>query len=404
MSSRRRCRRARQALSKKLVIRPRDDRQWHAKIAPPVGKAGYAIAGRPLLCDDPLVMTSSYDPFARGQYPVGVRTSELRDAARGRVYAAEVWYPASAAHRGGDLHTASQDTFIDPVTKATRRQMAVRDAARAPDIFPLVLYSHASMQHRRSAAFLCTHLASHGYVVAALDHSEVVAPELGRKTVETDQENRSRWQAIMTSRVPDIRLLLDYLLSSALPVDPARIGIVGHSLGGWTALAAPDLEKRLQAIVALAPGGASSPKPGILPATLHFAWGRDVPTLYLVGEADVSLPLAGMIELFNRTPDAKQMVVLRGADHLHFMDDFEPIHEMIRAMPPTGDLAWLPNEMRPIQDLCPQEPAHTLIRGLTAALFDRVLRGERGAESLLGPRLERTLAERDFAGYVYSKC
>lgn len=38
---------------------------------------------------------------------------------------------------------------------------------------PLIVFSHYSGGHRRSATFLCTHLASHGYVVAVLDHSEV---------------------------------------------------------------------------------------------------------------------------------------------------------------------------------------------------------------------------------------
>jgi predicted dienelactone hydrolase len=35
------------------------------------------------------------------------------------------------------------------------------------------------------ATFLTTHLASHGYVVAALDHSEAFVPELRRPPDET---------------------------------------------------------------------------------------------------------------------------------------------------------------------------------------------------------------------------
>ncbi len=38
-------------------------------------------------------------------------------------------------------------------------------------------------------------------------------------------------------------------------VDPDRVGIVGHSFGGWTALAAPEVEPRIRAVVALGPGG-----------------------------------------------------------------------------------------------------------------------------------------------------
>src|SRR5204862_117368 len=73
-------------------------------------------------------------------------------------------------------------------------------------------------------------------------------------------------------------------------------GNVGHSLGGWTALAATAVEPRIRAVVALAPGGSSRVKPGILPVTLDFRWGRNVPALYLAAENDVSLPLDEMYE------------------------------------------------------------------------------------------------------------
>src|SRR5438270_5192786 len=120
----------------------------------------------------------SYDPFSRGAFPVGVRTVHADDKARNREFPCEFWYPAAEQYVGDDFAAATQDRFT--VRNAQRRQSAVRDAAaQTPGRYPLVLYSHAAGQHRRAATFLCTHLASHGYVVAALDHSEVVARELG---------------------------------------------------------------------------------------------------------------------------------------------------------------------------------------------------------------------------------
>ena len=85
-------------------------------------------------------MSGVYDPFLQGPFPVNVRTFDALDKARNRVFPCEVWSPADAVN------------------------------------YPLILYSHHSGGHRRAATFLCTHLCSHGYVVAALDHSEVVAP------------------------------------------------------------------------------------------------------------------------------------------------------------------------------------------------------------------------------------
>jgi dienelactone hydrolase len=180
----------------------------------------------------------------------------------------------------------------------------------------------------------------------------------------------------IANRVPDMRFLLDYMLDGAkwaseASIDPDRIGITGHSFGGWTALAVPETEERIHAVVALAPAGSSNPKPGIIPVKLTFAWGRDVPTLYLVAENDTPLPLDGMYELFERTRATKHMVILRRADHGHFMDDFEQ---------QAG--------------LCSGEQAHLFVRGLTLCHLDAVLRRQAGAQQFLAGDLEAELAAR----------
>ena len=68
------------------------------------------------------------------------------------------------------------------------------------------------------------------------------------------------------------------MLAGAIPYtarpDADRIAIVGHSAGGWTALALPETDTRIKDVVVLAPGAASNPKPGITPATLSFNWPR----------------------------------------------------------------------------------------------------------------------------------
>ena len=256
------------------------------------------------------------------------------------------------------------------------------------------------------STFLCTHLTSHGYVVAALDHSEVVAVELARRAGETHEQKAERVEAVIASRVPDTRFLLDHLMTSAAldpetHVDPTRIGIVGHSFGGWTALAIPEVDPRIRAVVALAPAGSSRPKPGILPVKLTFGWGRDVPTLYLVAENDVALPLAGMHEIFDRTPATKRMVILRRADHCHFMDNVEEAHETLRAMPPTGEVAWLPKEMRPMAELCSGKHAHLFTRGLTLCHMDATLKGHDEARRWLLGDVKGELAARGVDAIVY---
>ena len=204
---------------------------------------------------------------------------------------------------------------------------------------PLIVYSHPSMQNRRSATFLCEHLNNHGYRVAALDHSESVDSKLKRPAEESDEARRARWQAVMDARVPDIRFLLDQVGAED------RIGIVGHSFGGWTALAVPDVDPRIAAIVALAPGGTSKPLPGILPVTLDFRWGREIPTLIIAAENDTATTLDGIFEIFDRAPEPKKLAVLHRADHMHFID------------------------ATPESDLMPAEDAHRLVAEWTLAHF-----------------------------------
>jgi dienelactone hydrolase len=344
-------------------------------------------------------VTEEYDPFVRGRFPVGVRTIQALDPARDRLFPCEIWYPAAALHAGQDLAPVTQDSYAVPPAGVLRNQTAVRNAAAEPGTYPLILFSHHSGGHRRAATFLCTHLSSHGYVVAALDHSEVVAAELARRDGETAGQMAARAEVWIANRVPDIRFLLDHLLNGAAweseaKLDRTQIGIMGHSFGGWTALAAPEVEVRIRAVVALAPGGNSQPRPGILPVKLTFAWGRDVPTLYLAAENDTPIPLAGVYELFERTQATKQMVILRRADHEHFMDNVEEMHETVRAMPFTGELAWLAKEMRPIAELCSGAQAHLFVRGLALCHMDAILRRQEEARRFLAGDIEHELAVR----------
>lgn len=296
-----------------------------------------------------------------------MRTIEAHDAARGRLFPVEIWSPA-----------------------------------KYPGPHPLIVFSHFSGGHRRSSSFLCTHLASHGYVVAAMNHSEVVAPELARREGETKAERAARIEAIIASRVPDVRFLLDHLVGRAnLVIDAERIGLAGHSFGGWTALATPEVEPRVRSVVAMAPGGASRPRPGILPLSLTFEWGRDVPTLYLAGELDVSIPLEGVYELFDRTPGSKRMFVLRRADHQHFMDDVEVAHEAVRAASFPGDAAWIPAAMLPITELASGQQAHTFVRGLAIAHFDASLRESDAADEFLAGDVEAEVAERGVDAFAH---
>jgi predicted dienelactone hydrolase len=347
-----------------------------------------------------------YDPFVRGPFPVGVRTGQAIDITRqGRSLPFELWYPAAAPYAGHDGTASTQDTFTVLPGSPPLRQAAVRNAEAHPGASPLIAFSHSSGGHRRQSTFLCTHLASHGYVVVAVDHTgntTLDAAELARRVTagaDTPAQRETRVQEWVAARVPDLCCLLDHLLSGAAGegaahIDPHRIGIAGHSFGGWAALALPGADGRIRAVVALAPGGSAQPRPGIIPATLTFVWGRDVPTLFLVAERDTLMPLTGMYELLARTPATKQMVIVRHADHFHFCDHVEQVHERARTRPRTGDTAWMAEAMPPIGELCSGEHAYLCVRGLGLAHMDAVLKGHEAAQRFLTGDFGALLAER----------
>ncbi len=107
---------------------------------------------------------------------------------------------------------------------------------------PLVVISHGLAGDRKGFIYLAEHLASHGFAVAALDH-----PGSDRRQLEALLRGFDREIAKPTEfsdRPRDISYLLDELTRLgaangpfANRLDMNRIGIIGHSFGGYTALA-----------------------------------------------------------------------------------------------------------------------------------------------------------------------
>src|SRR5262245_52814877 len=101
----------------------------------------------------------TYDPLARDDHPVGVRTFTWTDAQRaGRALTLEAWYPATDAHRDEDVSPATRDQYDFIPGFPPGAQDAVRDAAPRDGAYPLVVFSHGFGAHRRQSTFLCTHL------------------------------------------------------------------------------------------------------------------------------------------------------------------------------------------------------------------------------------------------------
>jgi predicted dienelactone hydrolase len=353
----------------------------------------------------------SYDPFARGGFPVGVRTLALEDAARARRLAVECWYPAADAHAGQDLSPDSQDRYRWLAALPPVAQEAVRDAAPRAGRFRLVVFSHGFSGHRRQTTHLCTHLASHGYVVAAVDHTgnttqDVVQQVLAARLSGAQIDPAALLEPSIAERPRDVSFAIDRLLEGAAPglserIEGDAVGVAGHSFGGWTALMATGRDRRIAAALALAPAGGASPLPDDpMARRLDLDWPRPVPTLFVAAEHDSILPLAGVRALYERTRGAERLVVLENADHFHFCDRAAETHELYRASLgalPAGLEAGALSRARPFAEHCSGESAYRCTRALGLALMDARLAGSDAARAFLAGDLSAALAERGVA-------
>ena len=186
----------------------------------------------------PLAAFAARDPSAHGPYAVGFTrrtyTKPSETTGQPRALDTYIWYPAVAG-------TGSPDGAI------------LRDAQVARRRSPLVLFSHGSCGFQGQSPFLTETLASWGFVVAAPPHPGNTTFELATCDADTADS--------FANRVADIRFVIDSLLAASAPEEPLlahridrrRIGVIGHSFGGQTALRVLAADGRVRAGVGLAP-------------------------------------------------------------------------------------------------------------------------------------------------------
>jgi predicted dienelactone hydrolase len=163
-------------------------------------------------------------PSARGIYRVGVKTVKLTDATRNRPLALEVWYPAK-------LEASAEKSVYKSTVGATPYSVQARAGRDAPALestpkFPLIVYSHGQPGSRMQAHYLLEHLASQGFVVAALDHT-------GSTHADVTQES---YATGLVDRPLDILFAATEIPKQFPGSDANNIGLLGYSYGGYSSL------------------------------------------------------------------------------------------------------------------------------------------------------------------------
>ncbi|KOV97342.1 alpha/beta hydrolase family protein [Streptomyces sp. NRRL B-3648] len=237
-------------------------------------------------------------PTPSGDFAVGTRVVQWTDPHRPetatadpqdrRTVVVQLWYPARrspadvqrARYLGRTEHEARTVSdalaryaglpgfLVDGVPRARTHAVFNAPVADKGGRFPVVLFSPGLGGVRTQNTAWAEELASHGYVVAALDHpydSAAVVLADGR-TIRTritstgDDEDDERAVETTRIRAADLSFGLTQLgrvdrgeMAGPLTgrLDTGRVAVTGHSLGGAAALQAARQDRRFAAVVDL---------------------------------------------------------------------------------------------------------------------------------------------------------
>ncbi|WP_435612260.1 alpha/beta hydrolase family protein [Streptomyces sp. bgisy159] len=238
-------------------------------------------------------------PAPSGPFAVGTSVVQWTDADRPedatpdgedrRTVVVQLWYPArknpTDARRAGYLGRTDREAdivsdaladyvgmpgfLLDGLPRARTHAVADAPVADGTGRFPVVVFSPGLGGVRTQNSAWAQELASHGYVVAALDHpydSAAVVLADGRtirtKVTATGDADRDealavKWTAVRAADLGFVLTQLDRVARGEIPgpvggrMDTGRVAVAGHSLGGGAALQAARQDHRFDAVIDL---------------------------------------------------------------------------------------------------------------------------------------------------------
>jgi len=185
---------------------------------------------------------------AYGSHAIGVRTLELLNADQldiaridptqpkpetlpryDRPLTVEVWYPAKPGTLG---ETALRVYLRDAKTEVVVEGKAIRGAVTADGKYPLIIVSHGYPGNRYLMSHLAENLASKGYVVASIDHTDSTYRTLA--SFASTLVNRSLDQVFVLDQLDSLSNDESFFLNGK--IDASNTGLIGYSMGGYGAI------------------------------------------------------------------------------------------------------------------------------------------------------------------------
>jgi len=308
-----------------------------------------------------------------GPFPIGVQTLALSNTAQidvldsalavrryDRPLTVELWYPAAPGTPPG---TAYATMLRDGHRAISLHGRACRDAAQAEGDFPLVILSHGYPGNRMLMSHLGETLASQGYVVASVDHTDSTYADKGplASTLVNRPLDTAFVKAALADRADTTRFaIIGYsmggygaLVSGGAGVAEAALGMDGAPpLGLWDRHRAPIVDPALRAIIPIGPWGRHR---GIWDA--KGLAGLRVPMLLMAGSADDISDYAGG--------------TFEGAGH----NAAAPYPAPAEAFEPSPHLEFLPAEhyADPVWDTCQM---NSIAQHFARAFLDLHVKGD----------------------------
>ena len=190
---------------------------------------------------------------ARGPHAVGVQTIELihedqidilnyskeSDSLYDRPLKIEVWYPANVPEETPQMvtyndHMGNANSKDRPLIPFTFSGRAVRNAA--PDLsqgpYPLIIVSHGYTGSRFLFTYLTENLASKGYTVVSIGHTESTFQDASG--FNSTLLNRSLDVIFVLNSITDLAAYNESFLAGL--VNPENTALIGYSMGGYGVL------------------------------------------------------------------------------------------------------------------------------------------------------------------------